>query len=416
VGPITLFDKSFLQSLSVDESVWFDHFFRANVCPLFYIETLADLEKSVRQGRTPEQEVGIIAEKFPEKNGMPNVRHTHLCRLNLLGDLVQMDGMIYLPEGRLVKNGDKKGVVYEQSAEMETFLRWQRQNFKGIEHQYAKFYRSALSELDFGEIDKVIGVLGGSCKTLKEAKSLAQSLVSSTHKRQEVMNFTLLFLNIPSCEQLRILQRWSLIGYPPLVEYSPYVAYVLMVELFLRIATMKNLISSDRLSNQADIAYLFYLPFCMLFVSSDRLHKRCAPLFLRDDQEFVWGEDLKKDLCKLNAHYLRLPDSTKNKGIMTFAPHPPKQGDFFVTELWDRHLPKWRELEEEKASDTPVDSSRLVREINQMANAPALSPAEIDFDPSETDALVIKRRIRKQKGSWYQIPKDIEDSKGYQQQ
>lgn len=30
MGPIVLFDKSFLQALSVDEAVWFDHFFLAN--------------------------------------------------------------------------------------------------------------------------------------------------------------------------------------------------------------------------------------------------------------------------------------------------------------------------------------------------------------------------------------------------
>ena len=64
MGPITLFDKSFLQSLSTDESVWFDHFFITNICPMFYVETLADLDKSVREGRTPEREVEIIASKF----------------------------------------------------------------------------------------------------------------------------------------------------------------------------------------------------------------------------------------------------------------------------------------------------------------------------------------------------------------
>ena len=45
VGPIALFDKSFLQSLSLDESVWFDHFFLPVVSPLFFVETLADLTK-----------------------------------------------------------------------------------------------------------------------------------------------------------------------------------------------------------------------------------------------------------------------------------------------------------------------------------------------------------------------------------
>lgn len=59
MGPITVFDKSFLQSLTVDESVFFDHFFNPVTSPLFFIETLADLEKAVRQGRTPEQEVTL---------------------------------------------------------------------------------------------------------------------------------------------------------------------------------------------------------------------------------------------------------------------------------------------------------------------------------------------------------------------
>jgi hypothetical protein len=38
MGPIALFDKSFLQAISLDESVWFDHFFLAVVCPLFSLK------------------------------------------------------------------------------------------------------------------------------------------------------------------------------------------------------------------------------------------------------------------------------------------------------------------------------------------------------------------------------------------
>jgi len=80
MGPITLFDKSFLQSLSLDESVWFDHFFLTNVAPIFYIETLADLNKPARSGRTSEQEVSIIADKFPDMSGNPCSHHTDLCQ------------------------------------------------------------------------------------------------------------------------------------------------------------------------------------------------------------------------------------------------------------------------------------------------------------------------------------------------
>jgi hypothetical protein len=45
VGPIVIFDKSALQALNMDEAVWFDAFFSSNVTPIFFVETLADLEK-----------------------------------------------------------------------------------------------------------------------------------------------------------------------------------------------------------------------------------------------------------------------------------------------------------------------------------------------------------------------------------
>ncbi|HUU16810.1 MAG TPA: hypothetical protein VMW72_06665 [Sedimentisphaerales bacterium] len=141
VGPITLFDKSFLQSLSVDESVWFDHFFLANVCPLFYVETLADLEKSVRQGRTPEQEVGLIADKFPEMHGSPNAYHVELCLQNLMGRSIPLNGQIPLVGGRTVKVNEKTGVLFDLSPEAEAFTRWQRHEFTDIERLHAKAWR-----------------------------------------------------------------------------------------------------------------------------------------------------------------------------------------------------------------------------------------------------------------------------------
>jgi hypothetical protein len=129
VGPITLFDKSFLQSLSLDESVWFDHFFLTNVAPIFYVETLADLNKSAGKGRSPEQEVRIIAEKFPDMHGMPCSHHTDLCISDLLGNPVPMTGQIPMSGGRLVKHGGKPGAVFQESQESQAFSRWQKMSF-----------------------------------------------------------------------------------------------------------------------------------------------------------------------------------------------------------------------------------------------------------------------------------------------
>jgi hypothetical protein len=65
-GPILIFDKSTLQALNPDQANWMDNFFMSNITPLFYIETLADLEKEVKAGKTPEQVVGEIAYKTPD--------------------------------------------------------------------------------------------------------------------------------------------------------------------------------------------------------------------------------------------------------------------------------------------------------------------------------------------------------------
>jgi hypothetical protein len=48
---MAIFDKSFLESLNPDEAVWFDNFFLTSITPLFFVETLADLEKQVHGGR-----------------------------------------------------------------------------------------------------------------------------------------------------------------------------------------------------------------------------------------------------------------------------------------------------------------------------------------------------------------------------
>ncbi len=176
--------------------------------------------------------------------------------------------------------------------------------------------------------------------------------------------------------------------------------------LFLKIAIAANLISNERPSSRVDVAYLFYLPFCMMFVSSDRLHEKCAPLFMRDDQGFVWGPELKSGLSELNSHFMELPDTEREKGVYSFASDPPEIGSGIVARLWDRFLPKWRKENEADVADRK-EGSITVEEIHEMASAPTLSPDAVDFDPESTERFLIKRRVQREKGSWFQVPKGI---------
>lgn len=415
MGPIALFDKSFLQSLSVDESVWFDHFFLANVPPFFYVETLADLAKASETPRTPEQQVRMIADKFPEMHGTPCAFHVTLAIGNLEGHSVSMTGRIPLFGGRMVKAGNRTGVVYEESPEAQAFSRWQMGEFLSVEREYAQMWRRMLSTLDLDEISKkfrMIGIGGESSRTLAEAKEAASRVLADAGRTQQLIELSCLFLGVSPQQQSRILARWAEAGSPPMVFYAPYAAYVLTVEVFFQIALAASLISRARPSNRVDIAYLFYLPFAMVFISSDRLHARCAPLFLRSDQEFVWGLDLKKDLARLNEYFSQLPQDTKEKGVLTLAGSPPRDGDFLVAQLWDRHLRPWRDRSEEPLQLSSEAHARLINQLKQIAEAPELPRDQVDFDPRDPDSLSLNRRVRKQKGSWWQVPKDLKADHG----
>lgn len=406
MGPITLFDKSFLQSLSLDESVWFDNFFLANICPLFYVETLADLEKAVREGRTPEEEVRIIADKTPEMHGGLNAYHGDLCVANLMGHDIPMVGRIPVSGGYPVKFEGKIGVVYRQSPEAQAFSRWQEGKFLEVERLFAAVWRKALASVDLYSVKRVGQRMGiqRTCRSLQEAKELSDTIVASGDNPFERMKMMFLFLTLPKGIQVSILKRWISHGSPPLHEFAPYAAYVLSVEVFFHIAVGANLISPDRHSNRTDIAYLFYLPFCMVFVSLDKLHRTCAPFFLRSNQDFIWGEGLKTDLRTLNEHYSKLPEPQKEEGIMKIASRPPVDEDFLVTRLWDRHLaPDWRTS---SGAGRPRDQAKdkaLVEHLKMFTKAPPINWHEAE----EPEMVSIERMVRKRKGSWRQVPKGL---------
>jgi hypothetical protein len=69
-------------------------------------------------------------------------------------------------------------------------------------------------------------------------------------------------------------------------------------------------------------------PECRPFVSNDKLHRRTAPLFLTQKQHFVSGDELKKDLKALDAHYSALPEAEKAQGLFRLASTPPHAGEY----------------------------------------------------------------------------------------
>jgi hypothetical protein len=340
MGPILILDKSAFQNLSLDEVVWLHRFYHVNVTPLFLVEVLGDLSKEMRGGRTAADVVGDFARKTLLA-GPPNVHHDTLCRQELQTGRLAMRRVPVIPPGRKIVTANRTAVLIKESPEMEALRRWHRKEFLDVERQFARRWRVDLLRMRVGERMRLSRLR--KAVNLKDAKGMAERVLDADGSRYRILQMCLDIFHVSSLGRVEVISRWKQQGGPPLSIFAPYCHHVVWIDAFLDIAVRSNLIGT-RPSNRVDIAYLYYLPFCMVFASSDRIHERTVPLFLSGDQIFVSGADLKRDLGRLNEYYLRLPEEIRRQGVMRFASYPPTEGDFLVSELWDRLMKStWRE-------------------------------------------------------------------------
>lgn len=404
-GPHLIFDKSALQSFSLDETNWLDNFFYTVITPLFYAETLADLEKEVSRGRTPEQVVGSLAIKTPDLQSTACAHHRKLLGGVFYGEDLPMDGRIPRDQGQVVELDGEKGIFYSKSPEEEALDRWHSGAFLDVERQFAKTWRRELSNVDH---DKEYAFfqgwfLMGKPKTLAEVKILADAYIDGS-PQDGVLRFGLTFLGIPEQVHAEIIDRWKRAGSPPVRNFAPYFRHVLGVDLFFNLAIASDQISRVRpkgkADNKVDIAYLYYLPFCHVFVSADNLHKRVVPLFLRPDQTFVDAADLKSDLQKLDAYYWAMPEDVKKSGFYKFAKHPPLDDSFLVTRLWDKRGIEWRERASKPDPTEKLQDTKIIEELNRITEAAKSSDPNARLSIEETAFMQISRSVVRKKGKW----------------
>jgi len=154
-------------------------------------------------------------------------------------------------------------------------------------------WRSTLNSVDLGAIAKAIqegGVNARTCTSLEDAREMARAAMASKKDPYQTLGSIFKVLSVPPQYHTPMIERWAVqCGKAALPKCFPYCSHIMEIELFFHLALAAGHIGTARPSNRVDMTYLYYLPFCMMFVSSDRLHERCAPLFIREDQRFVWG-------------------------------------------------------------------------------------------------------------------------------
>ena len=411
--PMLIFDKSFLQSLSIDESVILDQMFSCVLTPLFFVETMAGLAKETARGRTAEQVVGGLAERTPVAHSYVNTYHQDVILEDLLGQRQEFDHRPAVAGGISVNVKDKAGLVFQKSPEQDAFDRWQQGRFLDVERNFAQQWRADLASLDLPAIAQAWKSMlrkEDRPKTHEAARSLARRVVGADGQNYRSLRMAHDLLGMPPQSLNEVVRNWKASGSLPLREYAPFAAHCLEVDLFFELCLSNGLISDQRPSNKVDISYLYYLPFADFFVSGDKLHRTAVPLHIDEKQRFVWGPDLKADLSTLNAYFAALPEEEKANGIFSLASKPPVAHDGIVANLWDVRMPGWREPKPPSPKLTPEMEAQILarsRGLTEAAKRGLHGPSKSDED---FEHLLIQRYIPKRRGSWRMFSAEVEAS------
>lgn len=413
MGPVLIFDKSFLQSISLDESVWLEQFFLTNIIPTFFVETLADIEKEPKKReRHPIDIVGDLSKKTPGMGTAPNIDYFRLVLGNLIGQEVEMN-----PHRPIIDGGEYKRapdgsieIHYEKFPYTAALERWKEGKFVEIERKVAKDWRDTLSLVSFDSmIARITNIVpkGTKLSSLQDIKNFLDEFMNNPDRNALILGLGV--LGVPFEAYKEILPRWDKEKPKSLNEFAPYFSYVLKVQYLFYLAMERGLISKDRPSHVIDLSYIYYLPFCSIFVSYDKLHALLSPFFLEEDQKFIIGSNLKNGLSSLNAYYSKFKDEIEEVGVLSFAQQPPKDLKNEVSDLWDFCFPNWREnKEEDKVEKEEKEFLEYLKEKEEKS-VPISVPS--NFKSDDVGGMLFKHKVAVRKGSWRTLPKGIEDKK-----
>ena len=387
---MSIFDKSFIHAINADEAAVFDVHFMSNITPLFFVEVLADLEKTnLESGR--EALVKSLAGKTPDWRSYANIPHHDLVAMELMGHPIELRRVPAIRGGRKVHTSDGPGTIFDEFPELKAKSRWRAGVFGPEEYATARAWRAMLQAAP----TQAAGLLSGSANRftfadLSAVKRYVDQIVDPDNSRFGTLKGALELLGVSAEAQGDIVTRWKAAGGPPLREFAPYTAHVVSVDLFRLLAMASGLISIDKSSNFADIAYLHYLPFCEIFVSSDKLHRRCVPLFLAHGQAFVWGPDLRPHLAALVEGYLKEPD-IETAGLVGVSERTKFPAGTFIGDLVRQLHPHYDDSYRENLASklTPEAARTILARVAEARAAPAVDPGH---SPEEEDKVTTVRR------------------------
>jgi hypothetical protein len=117
-----------------------------------------------------------------------------------------------------------------------------------------------------------------------------------------------------------------------------------------------------RASHYIDLQYLFYAPFCMVFVSADRFH-RAMWKATAGINTFVWGHDLKAELSKRASIRERTTEEERKAHAEENGFYPIEIPGSIINDLWKTYMRPKQEIIRHNQAKTIDELDPAIREI-----------------------------------------------------
>lgn len=359
MGPAILIDKSTFQSLSKDEVFYLQIHYNVVYCPTIFYEILGDLTKH-KDIESSRKEVAKLSYKI---NGLDTCFTTDfrtLLTAELFGHNITMDGRPILSGGKEVVDAEgNRGMFFDESPEYVALRKWTDGEFTEAEKQHSENWRNSIQDIDLDIAkanSKYIKV-----KKITDLKKCTHELLDDPDNQLFLLQFILSQTGLNSGYRNQICDQWLKNGMPNITEFAPYCYYFLTVSMAFYIGIANNLIS-NKATNLIDLEYIYYLPFCKLFSSTDKFLKTFSPLFIIEGQRFVWGNDLKSDLKSLCKYWEEKGSDARFAYQKEYGNYPPKIPNSLTCEIWE----KWAGQRRKQKKFTNEEKEHIQDKLNSI--------------------------------------------------
>lgn len=375
LGPTLIFDKSFLQMLSPDEVSELSRYFIFASTPQLVQEIIADLKKErTSNDRVPEDVVKTLASKMLAVHGLQPAEYRMLAISNLCCTTdVPMCGQVPVdaraPNVAVTKDG--MGTVYDATPVQNMWRRWANGDFTTEEEGHAVAWRETLQTLDLVTLSKQWQKFASEHFPAANAASNLPDLLAQVNAmlddfnpnvQEELLRLLIGLLECPWPQSKLTMALFKAGLMPRIKDLAPYAASVVRLHLTFMIGLGRGFIG-PRPSNLVDLEYLFYVPFCSVFVSADKLHKIMWPA-TSGVNSFVWGSDLKAELRQRVE--IRTTMTDKGKSSRPFPTFPGTHlPDSIIEKMWGIYFNAPNRVKVPSRKDRPETIDDLEPEIRE---------------------------------------------------